>query len=236
MTANAVPGFLPSVNGFHFPNWWPANVLFGPIPHQLIPSIGGHIGLCGGMAVSARDIFENQLVPPVATDPFERGTDQAHQIIRRQLQTFELGRIPLRYYVLQALRADPPTALGRLLGWEPPRVDTYRTEWPKIKAEIDAGVLPVVGLVRKKSLDPLQLTQNHQVLAFAYDESPSLIRIRIYDPNHPNADDVELRIMVGGDETKPWRDRITIRQTTNEDLFGFFLHGYMKPESVKAWR
>ena len=52
---------------------------------------------------------------------------------------------------------------------------TLATDWPRIRAAIDDGRLPLVGLIRHHGLDPMQLDRDHQVLAFAYavDEGPT---------------------------------------------------------------
>ena len=67
-------------------------------------------------------------------------------------------------------------------------------EWPRIRADIDAGRLAMVGLVRHTGLNPFHLTQSHQVLAFAYEVAGDAVTIRIYDPNWPGRDDVTVTI------------------------------------------
>jgi hypothetical protein len=97
----------------------------------------------------------------------------------------------------------------------------------------------VVGLIRAAGWSPWNLTRNHQVLAYAYDERVDRITIRVYDPNHPGRDDVTLAIAIamGADAgTRPWRERITLRQSTGEPLLGFFRQPYPAPRSVRAWR
>ena len=147
-------------------------------------------------------------------------------------------RVPLRYPDLQAFRPDPPAGLAALLRREPPRVDAYLGEWPRIRDEIDAGHPSVVGLVRAAGSSPWALTRNHQVLAYGYEERPEAITIHVYDPNHPERDDVTLEVGVARAEAAavPWRERITLRQSTGEPLLGFFRQPYPAPRSVRAWR
>jgi hypothetical protein len=83
---------------------------------------------------------------------------------------------------------------------------------------------------------PWDLTRNHQVLAFAYRAGDRLLTLRVYDPNHPLRDDVELHALISGDPEAPWRDRIRLAQTTGEPLLGFFRQPYPGPGSVRAWR
>jgi hypothetical protein len=91
------------------------------------------------------------------------------------------------------------------------RERSLEVEWPRIRADIDAGRLPMVGLVRHRGWNPFHLTKDHQVLAFGYDtagpDGPTTIRL--YDPNWPNRDDVSVTLMRGG-----------FLQSTGEPLYG----------------
>jgi len=240
VTANAVPGFLPSVHGFRFANSWPPGPtvrLAGLDPRRL--GFGdAAAGLCGGMALTARDLFEAGLAAPPDTVPPANDSPRFRALVRRQVESLDWLRVPLRYLDLQALRPDPPTGLARLLGREPARVVAVREEWPRIRAEIDAGHPSVVGLIRASGLSPWALTRNHQVLAFAYDETPGSITLRVYDPNHPGRDDVELRATIepAAGRARPWRDRIRLAQSTGEPLLGCFRQTYPAPRSLRAWR
>jgi hypothetical protein len=159
--------------------------------------------------------------------------------VRRQVESLDWFRVPLRYLDLQAFRPDPPAGVAALLRREPPRVDAIRREWPRMRAEIDAGHPSVVGLIRAAGWSPWNLTRNHQVLAYAYEESADRILIRVYDPNHPGRDDVTLNVQVGvgrADAARPWRERISMTQSTGEPLLGFFRQPYPAPRSVRAWR
>jgi hypothetical protein len=241
MAPVVVPGFLPSTSGFHFANDWPAGptVRLGPFDTRWFFGIGdAAAGLCGGMALSAKDIFESPspLRVPADTQHFANGSPRFDQIVRRQVQSLQFGLVPLRYYSLSAFRPDPPNPMTGAIGREPPRVDAIRRWWPEIKKDIDEGKLPVVGLIRKASNNPLELVGNHQVLAYGYDETPERITIRIYDPNWPGNDTVELRATISPDVDRPWRDRIKLEQSTGEPLLGFFKHPYPEPDSLKAWR
>jgi hypothetical protein len=239
MTNGAVAGFLPSLHGFAFANRWPPGptVTFGPLDPRILGIGDAAAGLCGGMVTTVRDLFEAGIAPPPETDPPDNGSTRFRWIVRRQVQSLDWLRVPLRYLDLQAFRPDPPTQLAALLGREPPRVVAIRDEWPKIRAEIDAGVTPLVGLIRVASSSPRDLTRNHQVLAFAYDESDEGFRLRIYDPNHPGRDDVELRADIEPAPARPWRDRIRLAQSTGEPLLGFFRQPYAPPpRTLGAWR
>jgi hypothetical protein len=236
---NAVPGFLPSVHGLRFANAFPPGptlTIAGFDPRRV--GFGdSSAGLCGGMALTARDLFEAGVLPPADPSPPANGSPRFRALVRRQVESLDWFRVPLRYLDLQALRPDPPSGLAALLGREPPRVDAVVGEWPRIRAEIDAGRLPVVGLIRTAGLSPWMLTRNHQVLAYAYETAGDAITIHVYDPNHPGRDDVRLEATVAPPGPgRRARDRIALRQSTGEPLLGFFRQPYPGPRSVRAWR
>ena len=85
---------------------------------------------------------------------------------------------------------------------------TRAAEWPRIRADIDAGRLAMVGLVRQTGWNPFRLTESHQVLAYAYEVDGDAVTIRLYDPNWPARDDVSITLGAG------------LTQTTGEPLFG----------------
>ena len=239
MRSAAVPGFLPSVHGFHFANRWPAGptVRLGPLDPRWVGIGDASAGLCGGMVATVRDLFEAGVAPPADAAPPPNGSPRFRAIVRRQVQTLAWGRVPLRYWDLQAFRSDPPAGLAALLGRETARVVAVRDEWPRIRAAIEVGVLPVVGLVRVSGWSPRLLTVNHQVLAYAFEEGAAGFRVRVYDPNHPCRDDVELRAEVDPDDGRPARERIRLAQSTGEPLLGFFRQPDAAPAgSLRAWR
>jgi hypothetical protein len=182
MASGAVPGFLPSRNGFRFVNRWPR----GPArTWQLgLVQVGiGDVGrgLCGGMAFAARDRFERgDPVPEDATPPLA-GSELFKEIVDRQFASVgRLFQVPLRF-LLASLGGE-----HRL--WR----ETVRTAWPAIRADIDRGVPSMVGLIRRPGLHALATDFGHQVVAHRYVTSPSRVAIGVYDPNHPGDDSVEV--------------------------------------------
>jgi hypothetical protein len=189
MTRAAVPGFLPSLHGFRFANRWPA----GPTvtlarrpahPRWTRPPARRRHG-------RPRAICSRRGCAAGRHDPPANGSPRFRAIVRRQVESPDWLRVPLRFYDLQAWRPDPPTRLSAILRRPPPRIVVVRDAWPLIRADIEAGRAPIVGLVRTAGCSPRRLTANHQVLAYAYEEDAGGFRIRIYDPNHPGRDDVE---------------------------------------------
>jgi hypothetical protein len=205
--SNAVPGFRPSVNGLHFANRFPPGptVRLGFVDPRVVGVGDASAGLCGGMAWFVRERFEAGLpIPPDTVAP-ANGSPLFQALVRRQVRSLDWLRNPLRFWRAAAMS---PAALTRR---------TLEVEWPRIRAAIDAGRLPMIGLVRHHGWNPFHLTKDHQVLAYAYevDGSSGAITIRIYDPNWPNRDDVA--VTVGPDGS---------RQSTGEPGAGvIFLRG-----------
>ena len=65
-----------------------------------------------------------------------------------------------------------------------------------IRAELDAGRLVQLGLVRTVDRDPRMLGRNHQVVAYGYELDGDALTLQIYDPNVPDRDDVTLSLEV----------------------------------------
>jgi len=238
MTPAAVPGFLPSQHGFHFANRWPAGptVTFGPFDPRILGIGDASAGLCGGMVTTARDLFEAGIAPPTDAEPPANGSPRFRAIVRRQVESLDWLRVPLRFYDLQAARPDPPTRCSVALARPPPRVVAVHDAWPRIRADIEAGRAPIVGLVRVAGWSPRLLAANHQVLAYAYNEDAEGFRIRVYDPNHPGRDDVELEARVDGSGARHLDERVRLAQSTGESLLGFFRQPYSRPRSLAAWK
>jgi hypothetical protein len=236
--AGAVPGFLPSVHGLSFANAFPPGptLRLGPLDPRIVGFGDASAGLCGGMALTARDLYEAGQCAPDGDDPPANGSPRFRSLVRRQVQSLDWLRVPLRYFDLQALRPDPPSGLAAALRREPPRVVAILDEWPRIRSEIDRGHPSIVGLIRTGGGSPWDLTRNHQVLAFAYAADDRFVTLRVYDPNHPRRDDVELRASLSAVDEAPWRDRIRLTQSTGEPLLGFFRQPYPEPGSLRAWR
>jgi hypothetical protein len=187
------------------------------------------------MALTVRDLFEAGIAPPTDPNQPANGSPRFRLIVRRQVQSLDWLRVPLRYYDLQAFRPDPPTMLSRLVRREPPRVESVTTEWPRIRAAIDAGRLPVIGTIMVSGPNPMLLGLNHQVLGYAYDEADDRVAIRVYDPNLPGRDGVELRADIDPDD-EPWHERIRMSRSDGLALIGWFLQPYPPPGSLRAWR
>jgi hypothetical protein len=192
----AVPGFLPSTAGFHFANRWPSGPALrlglgvpGPVPVGIEIRIGDVAnGLCGGMALAVLDRWARDEPPPADREPPAEGTPLFREIVRRQIDSLELGLAVARFFRAGALAERARARLA------------VRDTWPTVRREIDAGRPASLGLIHTITRDPRQLVANHQVVVYGYDldAAARTVGLWIYDPNHPDDDTVRLRLTLGG--------------------------------------
>jgi hypothetical protein len=227
MTERSVPGFLPSRFGLHFPNEFPqVPVRRIGIPGVISIPIGdASDGLCGGMAFAARDYFEAGRAPPPDTTP-PAGGPLFDYLVTRLFASFGLPFGPVRYLeLMNPSLPDGETVLSRFglaphgRAWR-----TIRVEWPRIKADIDAARPSPLGLVKVKSRSPLDLKQNHQVLAYGYVLDGNRLSLRIYDPNHPDRDDVSISL----DLSNPAQPQGVTTSPPGRPVLAFFRVNYTR--------
>jgi hypothetical protein len=188
ITRVEVTGFLPSTSGFHFPNAFPGGpVLRFGLGRVRIPIGNAADGLCGGVIFAARDLFEAGVAPPLDTQPPPPGSALFRYVVRRLFHSFDLPSGPLRYLAWMTLPAD-----DLRMGVSGLTSRSLRRQWPRVKRDLDRGLLSPLGLVRVRSLNPLEVGRNHQVLAYGYEVQSHRVSVRVYDPNHPDADDLRL--------------------------------------------
>ena len=180
--SKAVPGFLPSTHGLRFPNRFPPGptLRLGLVDPRVIGIGDASAGLCGGMSWLVRERFEAGRPIDADSDAPANGTPLFRALVRRQVLSLDWLRTPLKFWWMGVLGPDRA------------RRRTWEAEWPRIRADIDAGRLAMVGLIRHEGRSPWRLTQSHQVLAYAYETDRDATRIRIYDPNLPGRDDVVI--------------------------------------------
>jgi hypothetical protein len=110
-----------------------------------------------------------------------------------------------------------------------------KNQWPKVKADLDGGRLSPIGLIRHKSANPIDILNNHQVLAWGYDLNGDDLILHVYDPNDP-AEDITLTLNIGRPENTT---RITYTSTHNTaPVFMFFRTEYtfVDPSSISPRR
>jgi hypothetical protein len=210
MSSAHVPGFLPAQHGFRFANAFASQPLFRiPLPpFRGIPIGDAKNGLCGGMIFAARDFFESGSPLPEINESPGHGSLLFDYLVRRLFDSFDLPFGPIKYYRWMAARDE--AVIRR----------TLTDEWPRVRADLDAGQLVPLGLVRLSSRDPWRMGENHQVLAYAYelDDASGALTIAVYDPNHPGRNDAILDLNVTGDGG--------IVSSTGERVRGFFRTPY----------
>jgi hypothetical protein len=223
MSEKVVPKFLPSRNGLHYANRWPSGptIKFGPIDPRVIGVGDAANGLCGGMVFTIRDLFEAGIAVPPDTEPPANGSPRFKSIVRRQVQSLDWLRVPMRFYARMAFGSSLGGGLAK---------STFEDEWPKIRREIDEGRLAMLGLIRVSARNPFKLTHNHQVVAYGYAEDGRGVTLRVYDPNWPDNDDVRLTLHLDQALHPTGLD-----QSTGESLLGYFLAPF-RGGDVRAWR
>lgn len=215
--------FLPSANGFHFDNSFPAvpDLMFHtPLGDLKIGDAAN--GLCGGMVYAALDYFNAGLSIPADNNPPSNG-DLFNYIVKRLFDSFDLPAGVLKYIALMnPLYPDGQTQIANL----GPAVNgrawvMIRQEWPAIKQKLDTGQACPLGLIRVKSNALGQLGENHQVLTYGYDLKDNHLTLYIYDPNYHNADSITL----GLDLYDP-QHATPVTYSTGEPLYCFFHTDY----------
>ncbi len=223
-TIKIVPGFKPTTSGFHFPNSFDhVPDLTIDFLGQKIPIGDAHNGLCGGMVFAVRDFFEAGI--PVWPDTASPSSGPLFDyIVKRLFDSFDLilpppplppplvppfsppfstptppfGPGPATYmWLMNPGLPDHETVASNT--WFAPRGRAWimiNDQWPKIMADIDNGWLSPIGLIELKSLDPTQMGNNHQVLAWGYKLDGTDLTIHVYDPNIPNDDSVTMSLSI----------------------------------------
>ena len=217
--------FVPALNGFGFANRWPhvAPLRFrvgGPLPVELAIGDAAN-GLCGGMAFAALDLWFAGVPMPAPAETPADGSPAFRYIVRRQLDSFELGLAPARFYLLGAPWRSAASRAAEVI----------RRELPRIRRELAAGRPVAMGLVRSVSANPATLIQDHQVVACSVDAGPvpGSLALRIYDPNLPGDDTV--RLIVGQDPS----GGLSLAYSGGPPVVAFFRQGY-RPHDPGPWR
>lgn len=211
-----VPRFVPRVRGLHFSNttWrkdmpvvsvgtlW--NKLLDNLPEGiadvlgvvevepgLLPMTETDGAMCGGMVFAVMDYYAAHQLPPVRTTNPDSPNDEVFRHVRdRLIDSFDIFGGGHRYLVYTSpVYPDGDEGVVQAAGiWEGRSWVTYREEWPKVRADIDAGRLSPLALILN---DTLAIGDNHQVLAHAYQRSGQKVSLYVYDPNAP---DVEVQL------------------------------------------
>ncbi|MBT2734584.1 hypothetical protein [Bacillus sp. ISL-7] len=221
---STLTGFLPSTSAFKFGNSFPQVPLWKmDVLGLRIPIGNASYGLCGGMIYAVIDYFEAKM--PIPSNPTAPPSGLLFKyIVNRQMESFHLPFGLIKYMVLMnPVLPDHETTASKL--GAAPHGRTWRMineEWPRIKNDLDNGKLSPLGLVRVKSLNPFQIRQNHQVLAYGYDFNENNLSIHIYDPNLPNDDHVTISLSIDNPESPT----TVVHSKSSEPIYCFFRTNY----------
>lgn len=193
-------GFRPSSHGYGFPNMW-KDTLLGVVTSR---------GRCGGMVFGALDHFTAGVaLPPDARMRTLPAYDSALalHIWRRQVDSVVAGggTNMVRFVALTYLPTSVRHGVALVTRQELlPLFDLLRSGRPA-----PLGLVSAVGLT--------QLARNHQVLAYAATFGSEVVRISVYDPNHPLRDDVVIDVPL--EVAQPVVERIGSRVKVWRGLF-----------------
>ena len=162
VTGSASVDFLPSRNGLHFANRFPPGptIRLGPIDPRWFGVGDASHGLCGGMVFTARDLLARERRAAEGRRAAARTAPLASARSSDARSSRSTGC---------AYRCDSSTSRPSDRAWAggaAPDV-TLDDEWPRVRAELEAGRPAMLGLIRQASANPFLLGLNHQVMAYA---------------------------------------------------------------------
>ena len=224
MRSAVVDDFDLATHGFAFGNWFPGR----PALSVDLPIIGEVVlarasgGLCGGMSYTSLDYYSFDMPSPRV----ETVSDPLYEHIRgRQLSSLDIPAGILRYYNWQTNRDDSLLLLRKRI-IEGISYMTLKSEWPRIRRLLDGNRLAPLGLIKSDSLNPAELSENHQVLAYGYTLEGSDLTLLVYDPNRPGDREVTLTTTIDRPDLFRW---VTHNRKGEKPIRGFFLTGYTRP-------
>lgn len=212
----AVPGFTHTDSGLPFTNAdWASGlevITVGHLWNRLRDELGGAAevlgipqvddgwlpiteaaaGMCGGMAYAAMDYYAAGTLPPTAERP-KSSQDPLFPYLRdRLIDSWGIGGTGYRWLAYSSPHYPDgdegflqAAGLARGRAWV-----AYREEWPQIRADIEAGNPSPLALVQTDSLD---IGRNHQIVAYAYEQSGQQVTLWVYDPNVPAGHEPRLQ-------------------------------------------
>ena len=215
MISYRLPNFSVRANGFAFPNSFPAGspVVEVPTPFGRWKFGDAGAGLCGGMVFAAMDYYLHKIVE-LPTAP---GPELSRYFCKRLLDSWNLPLGVLKYYDWQRRKKG----LLRL---------TIRSEWPRIRSRLHAGIPVALGVVKARGFGWRQLTRNHQVLCYGYDfdEIQRDVTLAIYDPNYPGDDGASLSFKLGNADV----ESMIVHSCEGPTVRGIFMTAYRKPTAL----
>jgi hypothetical protein len=216
----AVPGFSPVENGLHYPNSWPhVPDLIVKTPLGDLPLGDAANGLCGGMSLAARDLFEAGQPPPLShVNPMAASAAFSY-LVARLFDSFDLPAGVAEYYEWMQLPAHDESALG-ITAIRGLSSRTINDSMQTVRDTINSGHPCPLALVCVHSASPSALGRNHQVLAYSYADVGSQTTVSVYDCDAPDTE-----VTISFDTSKP-EDETAFNYSTRRRVLGFFPTAY----------
>ncbi|MCW3816733.1 hypothetical protein ONA91_20000 [Micromonospora sp. DR5-3] len=197
--------FRPAWDGFAFTNAFVNQIKIIGLP------ITETKGRCGGMAFAALDHWHRRLpVPDAGTLPAD-GNPVADYIYDRLITSI------MDNWAMYAQFMSTPDHPTTLRGIGVARM-TREEQFPKLKQLLDQGLPQPLGLVQSR--DPAGFGNDHQVVAYGYEQDATRTRIFIWDNRFRRREDV-LEFKTAYDPA----DR-AVRQSNGDEWRGFFVERY----------
>jgi hypothetical protein len=216
----AVPGFSAIDNGLHYPNRWPhVPDLVIKTPFGELPLGDASNGLCGGMSLVARDLFEAHKAPPPSQTNPAPDSPAFHYIVGRLFDSFDLPSGVAQYYTWMQLPRHDDSVLG-VTAVNGLSSRTIVHSMSTVRTTIDSGHPCPLGLICVHSAAPADLGQNHQVLAYAYTDDGAQTTVSVYDCDAPDTD-----VTISFDTAHPGHTT-TFDYSTGRTVLGFFTTPY----------
>ena len=238
--------FRPSIHGWPFGNSYNLDV---QLPFKDVTL--KNLGYCGGMCWTALERFFSGTIIDRNTRAPSQGEALYQEILQTQLESLDVATLE-KIYLWQTSPDLGKADIGHLFRTHSIGHMTQE-EWPNVRTSLD-NFKPITLTLIASSNDvhPEHLENNHRVVAYGYDvrqlqdgewvhgEPNSDIRrnirhvtIFIYDPNHPDDDDVCLGFYTGCPDS--W---IGLSHTYG-NFHGFFLddknRNYASSDSTDVW-
>lgn len=213
--------FLPSQNGFHFQNSFPARAYTLDTKFGKIDLEQASTGLAGGLVFAAADYF--LAGRPIPASKISTASTVLHDyLFKRQIDSFNLPGGFEKY--LEYMNPKYPDAQSSQLlrlsakgrAWV-----MIKEEWPKIQKKIDTGQPCPLGLVQVKSTNLRQMARNRPVLVYGYELKNDRLTLHLYEPNYPDFDQITLSL----DIAQPGQP-VEVTFSTGEPVYCFFTLEY----------
>ncbi|MDZ5443108.1 hypothetical protein U2F26_10245 [Micromonospora sp. 4G57] len=197
--------FRPSRDGFAFRNAFVNHIKIAGLP------ITDTRGRCGGMAFAALDHWHHRLPVPGASALPPDGNPVADYVYDR-LITSIVDNWPMYFQFMRT--PDHPTTLN---GIGVARM-TREEQLPQLKQLLDQGLPQPLGLVQSR--DPGAFGNDHQVVAYGYEQDDARTRVFIWDNRYPGREHT-LEFKTAYDPA----DR-AVRESNGDEWRGFFVERY----------